>query len=228
MTSETDTNDDRIDHDHPEDSQGSHGPPEEPDPIGDHGEGDGHVEPDAEGTRPADPSADPDERAAPDGPAEDDELADAVPPEFPRPPQPSDDATADPDGVLTPADLERVAEQVRELDDERVLVPTDSAAPAPDDASGDRSPDARRGRPSPASNDTGPTEPTIETEAAYAVDVTVRTDHGVAADSFRSNDVRTVFESLLRWYAGRIDPDSDPETVVRVLLSASDLDLEVG
>lgn len=213
MTSETDTNDDRTDHDHPDDSQGSRGPPGEPAPLDDH--------------------------------ADVDEPVDAVPPELPNPPQPSDDAAADPDGVLTPADLERVAEQVRRLDDERVLVPTESADAVPDDGGAERSPDPSRGRPSEggaepertddsgppgdasASNGTGRTGPTIEGEAAYAVDVTVRTDHGVAADSFRSNDVRTVFESLLRWYAGRIDPDSDPETVVGVLLSASDLDLDV-
>lgn len=221
MTSETDTNDDRIDHDHPDGSPGSDDPNETAE------------------------TAETDERAVPDEPAAVDELVDGVSSTFPEPPRPSDDAAADPDGVLTPADLERVAEQVRQLDEERVLVPTDSADSTPDDGGTERSPDPPRGRPSEggaepgrtddfgppgdasASNGTGRTGPTIEDGAAYAVDVTVRTDHGVAADSFRSNDVRTVFESLLRWYAERIDPNSDPETVVGVLLSASDLDVEV-
>jgi hypothetical protein len=34
-----------------------------------------------------------------------------------------------------------------------------------------------------------------------------------------------VFEEFLRWYAGRVDPERDPESVLEVLLAASDLDV---
>jgi hypothetical protein len=136
----------------------------------------------------------------------------------PDPPVPSEaEADADPEGVLTPADLERVARQVRELDEDRVVVPTDGDDPGPE--SGAPSPDsASAERPDGASPESG---------AAYAVDVTVRTDRGVASESFGSNDLRVVFEAFLRWYAGRIDPDAPPERVVRVLLAASELDVEI-
>ena len=137
----------------------------------------------------------------------------------PDPPVPSEtEADADPEGVLTAEDLERVARQVRELDEDRVVVPTDGDDPEP--ASGNPSPgSASAGRPDGASPGSG---------TAYAVDVTVRTDHGVAGESFGSNDLRVVFEEFLRWYAGRIDPDVPPERVLRVLLAASDLDVTVS
>ncbi|MEF8841533.1 MAG: hypothetical protein V5A62_07880 [Haloarculaceae archaeon] len=136
---------------------------------------------------------------------------------------------------MTPADLERVARQVRELDDERVLVPTGGTDTAPSsgaDPDDDRhpepeSPPRRDGGDVAVSADApgGLTGASLEAETAYAVDVTVRTDRGLAAESFRSNDVRVVFEDLLRWYAGRVEPERDPETVVGLLLAASDIDV---
>ena len=149
------------------------------------------------------------------------------------------DLSVDPEGVLTPADLERAARRLRELDDERVLVPTDGSPPETDEGSlpsgpgqrGDRVPE-REPRPREGDGDAaastdapaGLAEASLEAETAYAVDVVVRTDHGPAAESFRSNDVRVVFEELLRWYTGRIEPGRDPEAVLEVLLAASDLD----
>ena len=171
------------------------------------------------------------------------------------------DAHAEPEGVLTPEDLERVARQVRELDEDRVVVPTDgddtgpgseesspdprprSETPAPDTApgsggtstdgvpgSGESSPDTAPAQAERSPDRSGgdrpePTEPAAG--AAYAAEVTVRTDQGLASESFGSNDLRVVFEAFLRWYAGRIDPDAPPERVLRVLLAASDLDVAV-
>jgi hypothetical protein len=201
----------------------------------DHDDRDGGAATPPEGTPPA---ADPDP-ADPDGPA-------PGAPTPPDPPTPSDRSAADPEGVLTPADLERVARQVRELDDERVLVPTDGDDPTagaatdgrPATGSGPRddrsSGSGQRSRPEDGDRPVttgapgGVTGASLDAEAPYAVDVMVRTDHGPAAESFGSNDVRVVFEELLRWYAGRIDPGRDPERVLEVLLAASDLDVSVG
>lgn len=57
----------------------------------------------------------------------------------------------------------------------------------------------------------------------YTVDVTAKTDHGVASHSIASNDVSETFEELVRWYASQVAPDEDPADVVDVLLAASDL-----
>jgi hypothetical protein len=231
---ETPTTDDRTDTDHRRADQGDR-------PRGD---GDGsspHDGPPADVTTsegigsapPDDPEPGPVSGTAPDPPT-------------PADPSAGTGVDADPEGVLTPADQERVAERVRELDDERVLVPTDSA----DGSDGRHGPEAsptsgagpRDGPPSGGESrpggsgeaPSGATDPldgstgtAIDGEAAYAVDVTVRTDHGLAAESFRSNDVRVAFEELLRWYAGRIDPATDPERVLEVLLAGSDLDVTV-
>lgn len=175
-----------------------------------------------------------------------------VPPDPPTLSDPSADAAANPAGVLTLDDLERAARGLRELDDERVVVPTGDDPPASDAPDPDRTGHAghagprdehppgghpRDGDAAPATGATngadgsvglaGPTGHT-EAETAYAVDVAVRTDHGPASESFRSNDVRVIFEELLRWYAGRIDPGRDPEAVLAVLLAASDLDVDAA
>jgi hypothetical protein len=192
------------------------------------------------GTEPTEDHAD---REDGDGSPPADGIRTGVEPDPPTPSGPSTDAD-DPEGVLTPADLERVARQVRELDDERVLVPTDGTDPGRPDRSGSGSVSSGResrdephgGRESrPGGSDGNPAGTadassglkgaSLDPETAYAVDVTVRTDRGLAAESFGSNDVRVVFEELLRWYAGRIEPDRDPETVLAVLLAASDLDV---
>ena len=181
------------------------------------------------------PTEDHADREDGDGSPSADGIRTGIEPDPPTPSGPSTDAD-DPEGVLTPADLERVARQVRELDDERVLVPTDGADPERPDRPGSPGREPRDGRSSrpegPDGNPAGTadassklTGASLDPETAYAVDITVRTDHGLAAESFGSNDVRVVFEELLRWYAGRIEPDRDPETVLAVLLAASDLDV---
>jgi hypothetical protein len=234
MTGDEDaeTTDDRTDRDDRRDDHGGTGGPLPPD------EGttqEGGVEVPSE----AEPDADLD----PEPTAGSENGSTSGPRTPPDPPTPSDPAAsaADPDGVLSPSDLERVARQLRKLDDERVVVPTDGDPTGTDDGSGstanprsDRSserasqswedpgdtgapPDGPEGRGVPG---TGP-----DPGAAYAVDVAVRTDRGRATESFRSNDVRVVFEEFLRWYAGRVDPERDPESVLEVLLAASDLDV---
>ncbi|MFC6940927.1 hypothetical protein ACFQE8_13310 [Salinirubellus sp. GCM10025818] len=229
---DAETTDDRTDRDDRRDDHGETGGPLPPE-AGTTDEDGSEVPPEAEPAADLDP--DPtvgSENGSASGPR--------TPPDPPIPSDPAADA-ADPDGVLSPSDLERVARQLRKLDDERVVVPTDGNATGTDDGSGstanprsDRSseraprspndrgeagasPDGRGGQAVPG------TDP--DPGAAYAVDVAVRTDHGRATESFRSNDVRVVFEEFLRWYAGRVDPDRDPESVLEVLLAASDLDV---
>lgn len=155
------------------------------------------------------------------------------------PPEQAAGVAADPEGVLTPSDLERVTERVRELDDDRVLVPvdrgdatTDSVGDGPwgdperDRAGTDTRAGGRNGDLTTESEACGLKGSSSEAKTAYAVDIAVKTDHGVAGNTFRSNDIRTVFEELLRWYAARVDPDVDPGVVLKVLLSDSDLDLD--
>jgi hypothetical protein len=200
------------------------------------------TETDTEMELDAEPTDDHADREDGDGSPPVDGIRTGVDPDPPTPSDPPTDAD-DPEGVLTPADLERVARQVRELDDERVLVPTDGADPERPDRPGspgrvpredthdgrDSRPEGPDGNPAGAADaSSGLTGTSLDPETAYAVDITVRTDHGLAAESFGSNDVRVVFEELLRWYAGRIEPDRDPETVLAVLLAASDLDVRVS
>lgn len=63
-----------------------------------------------------------------------------------------------------------------------------------------------------------------DSRGRYTVDVTAKTDSGVASHSIASNDVSETFEGLVRWYASQVAPDEDPAAVVDVLLAASDLD----
>lgn len=63
-----------------------------------------------------------------------------------------------------------------------------------------------------------------DSRGRYTVDVTAKTDSGVASHSVASNDVSETFEGLVRWYASQVAPDEDPAEVVDVLLAASDLD----
>lgn len=62
---------------------------------------------------------------------------------------------------------------------------------------------------------------------AYALAVGAKTEAGLDEMTVRSNDVGRTFESFLRWYAGQVAPGRDPEEVLRVLVSASNLDAEV-
>jgi hypothetical protein len=121
-----------------------------------------------------------------------------------------------PDGVLSPTDLEPDDDHVRPIDDHRIIVETDGGSTVNGGAEDRDDSDAVRSR--EAGSD--------DADHAYAVDITVRTPHEVATFQTASNDVRDPFETMLRWYATRIDPDTPPERVLSVLLSTSGLGVD--
>lgn len=62
--------------------------------------------------------------------------------------------------------------------------------------------------------------------AAYEVSLVTRTtESGTARFDASSDDVSETFEAMLSWYARQLDPTAEPEAVIEVLLSASDLDV---
>lgn len=109
-------------------------------------------------------------------------------------------------------------EQVRALGEDRYVVSVDEEGdPLPTDETPDRQPSA------PGSD---PEERIADLEGAYALDLAAR--HGSEGGHLRheTNDVTEAFESLLRWYADRVAPDTPPETAVATLLANSDLDVD--
>lgn len=125
----------------------------------------------------------------------------------------------DPDGVLTPDDLELDDEEVRKLEDDRYVIDTS-------DDGGERR-DRPRERPavdpSPGrSQDPSPPDLSAVPET-YAIDLTIKTERGVERFEHRSDDVREQFEALLYWYARRLDAERPPEEVLQVLFDATDL-----
>jgi hypothetical protein len=105
-------------------------------------------------------------------------------------------------------------EHVRSLGEDRYVVSLeDQEDPAP--ITGDE-------QAPPPGSDTG--RRLDDLDGAYAFELHARHENG--ADSLRveTNDVGEAFESLLRWYAGKVAPDTPPEAVVGTLLANSNLD----
>lgn len=59
----------------------------------------------------------------------------------------------------------------------------------------------------------------------YFVSLAARTDEGTFDAHLDGDDIGSVFDSMLRWYARRVSPEDDPAEVLSVLLSRSDLSL---
>lgn len=146
------------------------------------------------------------------------------------------------DGVLQPDDLDvDDREEVRAIGDDRYVVsteegrpPTPRDDPPPDAASSqppaDADPDDPRATSPPPDAAPSGSPPSLAdavdgVEERYATALAVKTDRGVAAEEFATNNVVATFERTLRWYADRVDDSEPPEAVLRVLLAKSDLDL---
>jgi hypothetical protein len=117
----------------------------------------------------------------------------------------------DPEGILEPADLSLPADRTRELDGHRLVVSVD----------GDGTASARPLR-SGADEDRAGRLAAVPEQ--FAVDLAVKTDHGVATHEIRTDDVGEAFGELLRWCAARIAPGEDPREVVEVLVASGALD----
>jgi hypothetical protein len=60
-------------------------------------------------------------------------------------------------------------------------------------------------------------------QSRYSFDVTAKFDENVSQREMASNDVVTIFESLLLWYAQQIDRDTPVEEILGILLMESNV-----
>ncbi|WP_435334696.1 DUF7500 family protein [Haloarchaeobius sp. TZWWS8] len=150
----------------------------------------------------------------------------------------TNDADARSDGILSPEDLALDEDHVTALDENRLVVSARTARsetphggdarlsaadstiiPDVDEAADADGPQATTGSPAPA-------DVLGESSARYGVDLTVKTDDGIAHETMTSDDIREVFERMLRWYAGQLDDELEPEETLSLLLDASGLELK--
>lgn len=137
-----------------------------------------------------------------------------------------------PDGVLTPDELEPNGKRVRELDDGRRVVHTDGGEGlSPDGDPGSRPPDNHRvherdGQPG-AETAPGVYADVADLAGAHALAAAARTDDAEDTVVTDTDDVSEAFERLVCWYATLVAEDRRPETVLAVLFEHTDLDLEV-
>lgn len=142
----------------------------------------------------------------------------------------ADDPRPDDGRILSPEELDIADDDhVEEIDDGRYVVSPDVRAdPAPStssdptaDASADPEPDA------PAFSDASVHEwlhdDLADTNSRYGFDVTAKFGGTVSQQQMVSNDIVTVFESLMLWYARQVDGDTPVEDVLGILLSKSNV-----
>ena len=145
---------------------------------------------------------------------------------------PGEDDPRPEDGrVLSPEELDiGDDEHVEEIDEGRYVVSSDvrtgSVSTATDvDETTDVPP--RRTREQPTYSDAAVHEWLHEnlddTNSRYGFDVTAKFDGEVSQQQLVSNDIVTVFESLMLWYARQIDEDTPVEEVLGILLSESNV-----
>ena len=141
------------------------------------------------------------------------------------------DPKAEDGRILSPEELDlEDDEHVEQIDDGRYVVsPTvrsESTAPvSQSQPSPEPSPD--RARSQPAFTDTSVHqwlhENLEDTNSQYGFDVTAKFDGTVSQQQTVSNDIVTVFESLMLWYARQIDANTPVEEVLGILLSESNV-----
>jgi hypothetical protein len=161
------------------------------------------------------------------------------------------DDTSDPeDGpILSPDELDITQdEHVAELDDGRFVVspndPIDGGKSEPTAVDADKAP--AEPRPELETGTTGDTEPEPDPEpepveldrqlvheflasefddanSRYGFDVTAKFDGKIQQRQMVSNDVVTIFESLMLWYAQQIDSSTPVEEVLGILLMESNV-----
>ena len=142
-----------------------------------------------------------------------------------------------PEGVLTPTDLEPSDEHIRQLDDGRHVVHADGGDPVqsaddtgpqlPGDEAGghDGHPDAEAVLDGTAPGAHADIAGLAGAHALAAGARAADTEDTVVADT---DDVSEAFESLVYWYAGLVGEGKQPETVIATLLEHTDLDIEVN
>ncbi|WP_135825926.1 DUF7500 family protein [Halorussus ruber] len=159
---------------------------------------------------------------------------------------PDDTASADEGGALSPEELDiEDEENVVSLDSGRYVIGTDDrpdvSAPDRRDAGGQsRDADARPAEapadaqtPELQSDDAGNVssgavkewleDDLDSTSARYGFHVTAKSDDAISHQQMFSDDVGTVFDSLLRWYAQQLTTETAVEDVLGILLTESNV-----
>jgi hypothetical protein len=154
----------------------------------------------------------------------------------------------DPEGVLTPDELTPDDDRLEELDEDRYVVSVEqnqseqttadaanahAAADSPDHAASDDAapphdaPDAGDGALRPAQDGAARLPNPTTVEGAFALAIDADFDGDRARFTAGTNDVAATFGDLLAWYADAVAPDVPTDEAVAVLLTNTDLDLEV-
>jgi hypothetical protein len=148
--------------------------------------------------------------------------------------QGSDDGNPEDGKILSPEELDIADdEHVTQLDESRYVVSSDvrtddspgtQATPSPDP---EPDPEPQPEPETPEFTDANVHEwladQMDESNARYGFDVTAKFDGGVDQQKLVSNDIVTVFESLLLWYARQLDGSTPVEEVLGILLSQSNV-----
>ena len=147
---------------------------------------------------------------------------------------PGEDEQPEEGRVLSPEELEiEDDENVSRIDEGRFVVSPDGP-PKTEDFLGRAEPDPDPAEPTQEAEQSPPqlTEPVVhdwlreqfaESKARYGFDVTASFDGTVSQQRMASNDIVTVFESLMLWYARHVDDDTPVEEVLGILLMESNV-----
>lgn len=135
------------------------------------------------------------------------------------PPEDTPRTTRGEEGVVRPEDLDYTAsERVAELSDDRYVVATDESPPSVDGEDGDA--DDTEHRRSLARQQMA--RYVSDQDAEYGFVLTAAVDGEVDHLEHGSDDVADAFGDLARWYASRVDADTDPAEALGILLLASE------
>lgn len=145
---------------------------------------------------------------------------------------PGEDDPKPEDGrILSPEELDIADDDhVEEIDDGRYVVSpeirTDSTTSVTQSDPAPERPQ-NQSRPQPTFSDASVHrwlhENLDDTNSRYGFDVTAKFDGNVSQQQTVSNDIVTVFESLMLWYARQIDSNTPVEEVLGILLSESNV-----
>jgi len=141
-----------------------------------------------------------------------------------------DDPNPEDGKILSPEELElEDDEHVTQIDEGRYVVSPDVRDD--DDSYGD-TPSMPEPEPEPEPETPEFTDGTVhewlaeqmvESNASYGFDMTAKFDGEVDQQRLTSNDIVTVFETLMLWYGRQMDGSTDVEDVLGILLSESNV-----
>lgn len=156
-------------------------------------------------------------------------------------PTPDDGRDRDSGGALSPDDLDiEDNERVVPLDEGRYVIGTEGRPSVPSET-GERSEETAAassdGNPERSGDDTVDTEGSVDSGSAkrwleddlrdvsvrYGFHVTAKAEDSVNHQQMLSDDVTTVFDGLLRWYARQLTTETAVEDVLGILLTESNV-----